>query len=167
MWKRWIDEDTPTVVQRSESAPRRFCVQLDLRRETDRLRIAVGESARDQEEAAITLAASIVESAIDFGVEVGIEILGFDDADLPLRNGRRHLDRILAQLASIDLDASRTPGRGQTSIPPGVPRVVVHVDRIDPKVGDDSTWHLLPSSLEELRAMGMSGVRPSSLETAS
>lgn len=167
MWKRWIDEDTPTVVQRSESAPRRFCVQLDLRRETDRLRIGVGESARDQEEAAITLAASIVESAIEFGVEVGIEILGFDDADLPLRNGRRHLDRILAQLASIDLDASRTPGRGQTSIPPGVPRVVVHVDRIDPKVGDDSTWHLLPSSLEELRAMGMSGVRPSSLETAS
>ena len=154
MWKRWIDEETPAVVQRAESAPRRFRMQLDLRRPTDALRISAEEDGRELEEQAITLAASIAESAVELGVEVGLEILGFEHPDLPVRNGRRHLDRILAQLASIDLEEPRVPMPGNATTSLGVMKVVVHVDRIDPRVGDDSTWHLLPSSLRDLQNVG-------------
>lgn len=153
MWKRWIDERTPAVVQRAESAPRRLGLRLDLRRSTETLRIDPETDGRELEESAITLAASIVESAIDQGVEVGLEILGVDHPDLGFRNGRRHLDRILAQFASIDLDLPRSTSRGRPSDPQGASRIVVHVDRIDPSVGDDETWHLLPSALRDLREL--------------
>ena len=167
MWKRWVDAETPTVIQRAESAPRRFCLQLDLRRSTDSLRTESPKEGRDLEERAITLAASIAESAIDLGVEVGLEILGFEPADLAIRNGRRHLDRMLAQFASIDLDRPRSAGSPRTAVPSGVSRIVVHVDRIDPAIGDDDTWHLLPSSLKDLLALGEARMRSGTREAVS
>jgi uncharacterized protein (DUF58 family) len=149
-WKRWMLEDRPVVVQRSMPAPRRMILLIDLRRPTAELRVADGASPRDAEERAITLAASLAEAAIDQGVEVGLRVPGSGLTELPVRGGRRHLDRLLAHLAAIDLDAPRASPTPAVPSPTAASLVVVHPDRVDTSLGHDGAWHLLPSSLDEL-----------------
>lgn len=149
-WKRWRVDEQPVVVQRAVPAPRRLVIVLDLRRPTADLRVAEGTDARSEEERAITLAGSLAETALLRGVEVGLRIPGTDLPELPIHGGRRHLDRMLAHLAAIDLDATR---QDRTPPPPAssaAALVVVHPDRVDTDLGHADAWHLLPSMLTEL-----------------
>ena len=122
---------------------------LDLRRTTNELRVSEDKDAREEEERAISLAGSLVETGVALGIEFGLRVLGSDLVALPIRGGNRHLNKVLAHLAAIDLDVERIQsdmggnfgGRGSV--------VVIHPDRVDPHVGGDSAWHLLPSSLED------------------
>ena len=150
-WKRVRPDEGLIVMQRSISAPPRALFVLDLRRPTDELRVEEeGEfDPRELEERAISLIGSLAETAMSLGVEFGLRVPGIDLVPLPVRGGRRHMDRLLAHLAAIDLDrpriesSTRIPVRNQETM------VVVHPDRTDPSIGGDGAWHLLPSSLEE------------------
>ena len=167
-WKRTRPNGQLVVVERSTAAPPRLLLLLDLRRPTESLRVdrAGGADPREFEERAISLAGSIAEAASGMGVECGLRIVGSDLAPLPIRGGRRHLDRILAQLAAIDLDAARTV---QDQVVPSQTNgalVVVHPDRVDPQLGHEGAWHLLPSSLEEFAATAAPDDKPDSPEAA-
>jgi uncharacterized protein (DUF58 family) len=158
-WKRVRPDEGLIVMQRSITAPPRALFVLDLRRPTDELRVEEeGEfDPRELEERAISLIGSLAETAMSLGVEFGLRVPGIDLVPLPVRGGRRHMDRLLAHLAAIDLDrpriesSTRIPVRNQETM------VVVHPDRVDPSIGGDGAWHLLPSSLEEF-AVNPTGV---------
>ena len=95
--------------------------------------------------------ASIAETVILAGGEAGLRVAGANIPDVQPQSGRRHLDRILTMLAGIELEESRSAE--SPSIPAlrsGV-LVVVHVDRVDPRLGHDAAVHLLPASLDTLR----------------
>lgn len=150
-WKRTRSEASPIVIQRATPSPRRMQLLLDLRRATEELRLADVDDARDREEMAITLVASIAETVILAGGEVGLRVAGSDVPDVRPRSGRRHLDRILTTLAGIEL------GEPRSEIPVAIPAprsgvlVVVHVDRVDTGLGHEGAVHLLPASLDGLR----------------
>jgi len=150
-WKRWTAEDRPVVVQRSLPAPRRMILTIDLRRPTASLRVAEGVDPRELEEQAITLAASLAETALGAGIEVGLRLPGTGLPELPIRGGRRHLDRLLAHLGAIELDGERADSGPSVPAPTAASLVVVHPDRIDTSLGHEGAWHLLPSSLAELQ----------------
>ncbi|MCH2160629.1 MAG: DUF58 domain-containing protein [Phycisphaerales bacterium] len=167
-WKRPRPDGELVVIQRSIAAPPRLLLLLDLRRPTENLRVdrAGGADPRDCEEQAISLVASIAETASGLGVECGLRIVGSNLAPLPVRGGRRHLDRMLAQLAAIDLDAPRTvQGQVVPSQTAGA-LVVIHPDRVDPRLGHEGAWHLLPSSLGEFQAVHEDSPEPGSPEAA-
>ena len=150
-WKRSRSNDMPIVVQRATPSPRRMQLLLDLRRSTEELRLPEGVEARDREEAAITLVASIAETVILAGGEVGLRVAGTNIPDVQPQSGRRHLDRLLTMLAGIELDESRTAENfAIPALRSGV-LVVVHVDRVDPGFGHDAAVHLLPASLDTLK----------------
>ena len=163
-WKRWVPGEEPLVVQRASPSPRRLRLVLDLRRPTSELRLPEGEDRRAREERAITLAASIAESVILAGGEVGLLPVGPAAPEVRAHAGRRQLDRILTVLAGIDFDEDRasTPLVGNPGH--GCVTVVVHVDRVDPDLGGEAAVHLLPSSLEGLAEDGLAveteAVRP-------
>jgi uncharacterized protein (DUF58 family) len=150
-WKRSRADGTPVVVQRAMPSPRRMQLLLDLRRPASQLRMSDGVDPRERQETAITLLASIAETVILAGGEVGLGVAGVTVPAVQPQSGRRHLDRILTMLAGIELDEAGT--EDAVAIPAlrsGV-LVVVHVDRVDTRLGHEGAVHLLPSSLEALR----------------
>lgn len=155
-WKRTRPDDGLVVMQRSTVAPPRMLLILDLRTPTASLRLDNPDidRARDEEERAITLVASLAETAIRLGVDVGLQIAGIDLVSLPIRSGPRHLDRLMAHLAAIDLDEDRG---GEHAGPAPRSRgsvIVVHPDRVDMGIGGNFAWHLLPAGLEDLASRG-------------
>lgn len=166
-WKRVRPDDDFVVIQRSASAPPRLMLVLDLRRTTSSLRVdrAAGGSARDLEEQAISLAASLAETADGMGVECGLQVAGCDLITLPIRGGRRHVDRILAHLAAIDLDGPRKV-QSDVSSPGNTATVVIHPDRVDPSIGGEDAWHLLPGSLEDFKDLPADDAEEAPKETA-
>lgn len=159
-WRRSMRHETPIVVQRSLPAPRRLLLVLDLRRPTSMLRLAEGSDPREAEEKAITLTASIAETALDRGVEVGLRIPGTDLIELPIRAGRRHLDRLLANLAAIDLEAPRDHRPRAVPSSSAASLVIVHPDRVDTALGHEEAIHLLPASLDEWQVPESASVGP-------
>jgi len=149
-WKRSRAGENPVVIQRAIPAPPRLIVLLDLRRSTGRLRFEAGVDPREREEAAITFAASLAESSIRHGVEVGLRIAGIDLPEIPIRGGRRHLDRMLAHLASIDLDETREDRALAVPASNVAAMVAIHVDRVDVAIGHERCWHLLPANMDDL-----------------
>jgi uncharacterized protein (DUF58 family) len=131
-WRRSAALGTLAVTERTVDAPPRLHVVLDLRRPTDALRTdPAGRAPRDLEEDAIVLAASLLAEASRASMETRLSVLGIDAGVGGARGGVRHLNRQLAALAAIDLDAAR---RADDRIPPVRDRaatVVVHVDRAD------------------------------------
>ena len=149
-WKRTRPDDGLVVMQRSTTAPPRAMLVLDLRRPTDALRVEKGGKfdGRELEERAISLIGSLAETSMGLGVEFGLRVLGVELVPLPVRGGPRHLDRVLAHLAAIDLDKPRINSTSIKARNQGT-QVVVHPDRVDPSVGGQDAWHLLPESLEK------------------
>ena len=148
-WKRVRPDRSPVVIQRAMPSPPRLILVVDLRRPTAQLRLLAGADHREREEEAISFAASIAETSINLGVEVGLRLAGIAMPDLPMRGGRRHLGRLQAQLAAVDLDAERLEGKIAIPPPNVASVVVIHVDRVDPTLGHHGAWHLLPANLAE------------------
>lgn len=69
---------------------------------------------------------------------------------MPAAGGVRHLDRLLVQLAKLDLDAPRTapmvsgPGDERSAT------VVIHPGRIDPSIGGPAAVHQSAAQLQGL-----------------
>lgn len=168
-WKRSTALESPVVVERSTPAPRRLLVVLDLSHATQEVAsgIPAGEDARQREEDAITLAASVLVHAEREGWEVSLRIAGLPPdaralvASSAFRRGAWHLDRLLGSLAAVDLDAARQPLRAREDAP-GSPveadasrsavTIAVHPGRVDLAVGGAHALHLTASALKELAA---------------
>ena len=77
--------------------------------------------ARQREEGAISLAASLIQEADAQGYEVGLTVLGLPTTSIPVRRSQWHLTKMMAALASIDMDHPRRVFEGH--LPDGLTRV--------------------------------------------
>lgn len=156
-WKRVAAGQGIVSIERSSSTPPRIRVVLNLRTPTTKLRVAEnGPSQRELEEQAIALAASLVSLADRQGYEVGLTVLGLDDARLPsrrspLRRGHWHVEKLMTTLAAVDLDAARDE---QAQLPESdrdrAVIVAVHPDRAVPSIAPEGAWHFVATQLETL-----------------
>lgn len=143
-WKRTANRDALLVIERTRPDPPRLRVAVNLTEATDALGVAANEplDARELEERAISLAASLVVAADHLGFEVGLSILGLDRPGIPVRRTARHRDRLLAELARIDLDVPRS---GRVRLPAvereGAALVVVHPARVEPDIVPGGALH--------------------------
>lgn len=142
-WRRSASTGNLTVVERSVDVPPRVHVVLDLRRPTQALRVdPAGPSARALEEMAIALTASLLVQADAERYELRLSILGLPGARIPMRRGHWHLQKMLAMLGGLDLDAPRHGTDAPIDQRERGVMLVVHVDRTDLGVGDTGTVHL-------------------------
>lgn len=144
-WKRTATRDELICIERSRPSPPRMRVVLNLTAPTESLSGGAlsRDEARELEERAISLAASFVHLADLAGYAVGLTISGGDLPAIPVRGSRRHRSRIMASLASIDLDQPRNQS-GPVRVPDGERSalVIIHPDAINPSVGRVNAWHL-------------------------
>lgn len=160
-WRRSASVGSLAVIERSVDAPPRIRVALDLRRPTAALRTDPrGRAARDLEEDAIVLAASLLAAAQRDGYETRLCVLGLPSPSMPMRRGHWHLQKELAVLASLDLDASRDEGAGLPDDRERAATFVVHVDRADIRVAGGDAVHLGAAQLPSLAAGPASGAAP-------
>jgi uncharacterized protein (DUF58 family) len=105
--------------------------------------------ARDLEERAISLAASVIRDAAGRGYEVGLIVHGLRVPVYQVRGGLRHVSRMLASLAELDLDQARRSG---TSLPERerAGLVMIHPDRVRSQVSRRDAWHLTGRQLDDL-----------------
>jgi uncharacterized protein (DUF58 family) len=152
-WRRSATTGALAVIERSVDAPPRIRVALDLRRPTASLRVDPSvRGARDLEEDAIVLVASILAQAQRDGFETRLCVLGLPSPAMPVRRGHWHLQKELAVLAALDLDAPRD---GDAALPDDRDRAttfVVHVDRADLRVGGQDAVHVGAGQLRSLAA---------------
>lgn len=151
-WRRSASGGPLAVVERSVDARRRVRVAVDLRRATAELPAAPGGlPARELEEKAISLAASILSRAQQDGFETLLAVLGMPSPAMPARRGHGHLQRQLAALASLDLDAARDPGAALE--PAGGRAITFIVQPVASPGGSDGpgTVRLPASALDSLR----------------
>lgn len=162
-WKRTARTDELVTIERSNPSPPKLRVVLNLLRATDDLRLTDDspEAKREAEERAISLAASVLYAADHMGYEIGLSVLGFDLPRMPIRRSRWHLGKMLAALASVDLDASRLEmRRGAVPNAERAGLVMIHPDRVDPSLARDDAWHLTAAQLDTLTS-GVLGWDPS------
>lgn len=152
-WRRRAGLEELATIERSTQSPPRLRVVLDLSRPTEALRVspAVKGSARSLEEDAITLAASLLAAAEREGYEYALEVLGMESPKAPLRRGHWHLQRLMAALARIDLDAPRGGG-ARTEREERAATVIVHVDRVELGADRPDAVHLAATRLGDLSA---------------
>jgi uncharacterized protein (DUF58 family) len=152
-WRRSAATGQLAVVERSIDAPPRVHVVLDLRRPTAALRVdPAGAAPRDLEEDAIVLAASLLAQADRDGYESRLSVLGLPSPEMPMRRGHWHVQKELAALAALELDAPRDAA---ATLPPDRARaatLVVHVDRGDLSVGGPGAVHVDATRLPGLVA---------------
>lgn len=159
-WRRSTAGGDLTVIERSVDAPPRVGVVLDLQRATEALRVEGGPArARELEEDAIVLAASLLQAAASEGMETSLAVLGLPGPAAGAHAGRRQLERELCALAALDLDAPRDaeiafadPG-ARSSV------IVVHVDRADLAVGGPTAVHLAAGQLRSMTVDAAEGAR--------
>ncbi len=152
-WRRRAGLDELATIERSTPSPPRLRVVMDLSRPTAALRVAEGaaRSARELEEDAITLAASLLAAADREGYEYALDLVGVEAPRTPLRRGHWHLQRLMAVLAGIDLDAPRgAPPRGDRE--ERAATVLVHVDRVELSADRPDAIHLSATRLSDLIA---------------
>jgi uncharacterized protein (DUF58 family) len=150
-WKRNAGLDELVAIERTRPSPPRIRVVLNLRQPTRDLRFDEdsGIDGRELEERAISLAATLVRRAERADFEIGITVLGSSIGSLPVRRGHWHIEKIMAALAGIDLDADRLDAE---SIPDHdqAAAVVIHPDRVDPDVVPGDVVHLTARQLDHL-----------------
>jgi len=163
-WKRTANRDDLVCIERTRPNPPRLRVVLNLTAATDRLTQDEERSgARELEERAIGLAASIVHAADAAGFEMGLAILGMDREPIAVRRSHWHRHKIMAALAEIDLDGARqrTVDRGASDVESaGV--VVIHPGWPDLSVVRGEAWHFSARQMEHLveRAIGWEEAEP-------
>lgn len=156
-WKRRAGLDELVTIERSTPSPPRLRVVLDLTRPTASLRVSgdPAEEGRALEESAISIAASVAALAEQEGFEFAIDVEGFDCPRTPLRRGWWHLQKVLAVLASLDLDAPRTPA-SRPDRDERCAALIIHPDRVDTVVDRPGAIHLPATRLAEVLAPGAS-----------
>ncbi|MBM4106473.1 MAG: DUF58 domain-containing protein [Phycisphaerae bacterium] len=158
-WKRLAGLDRLATIERSRTGPPRLLLRLDLRTATARLVVdPQGPSAREMEERAISLVASLATGAMREGFEVGLDVLGLDAPPRPIRGGHWHLERLLGTLAGLDLDAPRSGGGG--AAPPPTARVLqvsVEATRSRGELGGDGRWRLAATQFDRLLVVDEAG----------
>ncbi len=159
-WRRSSAGGELAVIERSVDAPPRVGVVLDLRRPTDDLRVdGDRSSARELEEDAIVLAASLLQAAASEGMETSLTVLGLPGPVAGARAGRRQLERELCALAALDLDAPRDASAAHAESGARSSVIVVHVDRADLSVGGPASVHLVAGQLRSMAADAVEGAR--------
>jgi uncharacterized protein (DUF58 family) len=154
-WKQTARTDELITIERASPSPAKLRVILDLTVPTAQLRVdgTDGMSGRDLEERAISLAASMIRAADLDGFEVGLTVVGLDVPMIAVRRNQWHLKKIMAALASLDLDQSRIAARPQPIRE--VERaalVVIAPDRVQPLAARDDAMHLSARQLDSLVA---------------
>ena len=150
-WKISARRNDLVAIERSRPSAPRLRVVLDLTTATDDLQTSSDDScsARELEEKAISLAASILRDASGRGYEAGLTVQGLASTPHGLRGGVRHFGRMLATLAELNLDAPRRrPSPVAERERAGL--VVIHVDRVRKLMRRDDAWHLTARQLEDL-----------------
>lgn len=152
-WRRRAGLDELATIERSTPSPPRLRVVLDLARPTSELRVSASakHSGRDLEEDAITLAASLLVAADRDGFEYALDVIGPAAPRTPLRRGHWHLQRLMAILAGVDLDASRG-AHSRAEREERAATVVIHVDRVDLSADRPDAIHFSATRLEDLVA---------------
>lgn len=141
-WRRSATTGQLAVIERSVDAPPRIHVVLDLRRATEELRVdAATRAPRDLEEDAIVLAASILAQADREGDETRLSVVGLPSPAMPMRRGHWHLQKELATLAALELDAPRDARARPAADRERATVIVVHVDRADLSLGGEGAVH--------------------------
>ncbi len=148
-WSRSTQPGQVIVVDRSMPELPRVRIVLNLGVPTSRLQSANGD-ARELEERAITLAASLASAASADGLECGLEIIGFPGRGLACRRGARHLSRLHRALGELDLDVPRGRGRPAAAVHPAR-EIVVHPERVDHSLGSRDSTHLTGAQLDAIR----------------
>lgn len=152
-WKRTARTDQLVTIERTSPAPAKLRIVVDLTVATDQLPGARGDhaKARDMEERAISLAASLIHAADLDGFEVGLTVLGVHSPAIAVRRNQWHFHKMMAALAEIDLDIAR-----QAAAPLPVrdaERVAIAViapDRIQPLAGREDAAYLTAAQLDTL-----------------
>jgi len=172
-WKRSAMLEDPVVIERSTPAPRRLLVILDLTLPTDQVArtIEPGADARQREEDAITLCASLLSHAERDGWDVSLRVVGMPPASASapassaFRRGAWHLERLYSMLAAIDLDDPRERAGTSAAVGShphpvrspepdsmrGAVTIVVHPARAELSVGGPGAMHLTALHLQEMR----------------
>ncbi|HRQ75630.1 MAG TPA: DUF58 domain-containing protein [Phycisphaerales bacterium] len=159
-WKRSAMLDQLVAVERSMPSPPRLRVILNLTTPTAQLRVGTPKAAtknaqlaaaREAEEQAISLAASLLHAAHHAGYEIGMTVLGFDMPAIAMRRSHWHLRRILSALAGINLDATRRPPiAGSVADAERAALIIVHPDRVDPSASRPDAVHFTSAQLSTL-----------------
>jgi len=144
-WRRSATMDKPISIERTAPSPPRLRVVLDLRTPTTELRVPAGVDARQAEEDAISLAGSVLRLGERHGYEVALTVLGTTPMEAsPLRGGHWHTERLMATLAGLDLDDTRTDQVPLMADAERAGMVFVAPDRVDPTaIGSAATGALM------------------------
>lgn len=162
-WKRSAQLGQLVAIERSMPTPPKLRIVLNLTVPTDALpaaaavkrnKSAVDPSPRELEERAISLAASFAHLAHHAGMEISLIALGTRVPYIGMRRGYWHLHKVMAALASIDLDEPRD----EQDRLPGIDAeragvVMIHPDRVNdvPRpIGRAEALHLTGRQLESL-----------------
>lgn len=152
-WKRTAALDQLVSIERTTPAPPKVRIVMNLTRATHEIESGTNadETARDLEEAAISLAASLIQFADLHGYEVGLSLPGTTLPSIQVRRSVWHREKLMAALASINLDAVRIPPTPQSAADPErIGRIVVHPDRVDSAIGGPNAWHVTARQLKKL-----------------
>ncbi len=170
-WKRsatWGGEQI-VCIERSLPSPPRIRVVIDLSTPTDELRVEAHESTtpRELEERAISLAASVIHQANQLGYEIGLTVVGVGGANpihLPVRRNFWHARRLLAALASINLDENRDqPDFAILFDQARAGLLVIRPDRVRPLSDRSDITYFTARQLDRLTA-GPIGWKPQALD---
>ncbi len=116
-----------------------------------------GPSADEQNERAISLAASLSVAAHRAGLDVGIAAPDLDVAVAPAASARQ-AQIVLGALARLDCEKPRTPGGSAADEAARwslrSPTVIVHAAGIEPAFGPPGARHLTANELERVVAVG-------------
>ncbi len=164
-WKRSAQLDQFVCIERSSPSPPKLRIIVNLTVPTDQLKVDPGNgndelTGRELEERAISLAASVAHSAHHAGYEISMIVAGMDVPVIGMRHSYWHLRKIMAALASIDLDAARDSGQQLPSIDAErAGLVVIHPDRAEPLPetgGRTEAMHITGRQLDSIaiRPMG-------------
>ena len=158
-WKRSAAMDQLVCIERTTPAPPKVRVVINLTTPTDQLSARSDEQNNQHklEEAAISLAASIICAADISGFEIGLKLPGTQLPSILVRRNVWHREKMLSALASIDLDQPRPKFNATSQIETEqIAQIVIHPDRVVTSVGGSMAWHLSARQLDTLtvRAIG-------------
>jgi len=155
-WKLSAHRDELICLDRAIRASGRMRIVLDLRIPTASLNVPDGDSAREAEERAIELAASLIQAAHNDGREVGLVVPGLVSDETPIRRGARHMHRLMTRLADLNLDAHRSEWNAVGQLDRAA-SIVVQPDRVRPIGGRGDALYLTSRQFESLCATSEEG----------